>query len=75
MIPHNKNPTIKPENLEIKMGTHEEVIWSKVRDEASALIKTSKDNLIIQKAMLVLALENIEIEKIKFAETNKELNK
>ena len=68
MQPPNKD-------LNIKMGTHEEVIWSKVRDEASELIKTSKDNQIIQKAMLILALENIEIEKKKFAETNKELNK
>ena len=74
MIPHNKNPQIAPKDMGIKMGTHEEVIWTKVRDEAKTLIQTSKDNMVIQKAMLTLAEENIEIEKKKYAETNRQLN-
>ena len=68
MIPPTKN-------LRIKMGTHAEGVWTKVVLEAKELIAQSKDNLIIQTAMLTLGEENIEIEKKKYAATNRHLNK
>ncbi len=69
MIP-NPHPTRQPKDLGLKIGSHEEVVWARVRDEAKQLIEQSKDNLIIQNAMLTLAEEQIEIEKKKMLDVN-----
>lgn len=53
------------EDLGIKIGTKEEVIWTNVVKEAKVLIEQSDANLIIQKAMLELAEANIKKEQEK----------
>ena len=54
----------KPEELGIKIGTPEQALWNGVRLEALALIKSSKNNLIVQEAMLQLAEQKLkELEK------------
>lgn len=58
----------QPKDLGIKIGTREESIWVRVRDESKELIKQSEDNLIIQKALLKLADENILLEQQKIRE-------
>ena len=61
--PKNK----EPEDLGVKVGTPDEVLWTKVKNEAEMLIEQSKDSLKIQSAILKLAEEKIatEQEKIK----------
>tara|TARA_R110000751_G_scaffold128503_2_gene230512 strand:+ start:221 stop:403 length:183 start_codon:yes stop_codon:yes gene_type:complete len=54
-----------PKDLGIKIGTKLEALWTKVKDESSSLIKQSEDNLIIQRAMLQLAEDNIKAEQSK----------
>ena len=53
------------DNLDVKIGTKAEALWTKVKDESESLIKQSEDNLIIQKAMLQLAEDNIKAEQSK----------
>jgi hypothetical protein len=54
-----------PKDLGIKIGTKAESLWTKVKAESESLIKQSEDNLIIQKAMLQLAEDNIKAEQSK----------
>ena len=54
---------VKKEDLGIKIGTEEEVVWTKVKRESEILIKQSKDNLMIQKEILKLAERKIQEEK------------
>ncbi len=54
---------IKAQNLKVKIGTKKEALWTKVKEEAQALIEDSENNLIIQEAMLKLAETKIEEEK------------
>ena len=54
-----------PKDLGIKIGTPEEVLWTKVKDESKVLIKQSEDNLIIQREILKLAEDKITLEKEK----------
>jgi len=55
----------EPKDLGVKIGTKDEVLWTRVRDEAKALIEQSENNLIIQKEMLKLAEKKIAEEKQK----------
>ena len=55
----------EPKDLEIKIGTPEEVLWTNVKKESEILIKQSEDNLIIQKEILKLAKDKILLEKRK----------
>jgi len=55
----------KKDDLEIKMGTKERIVWEKVAKEAMILIEQSEENLLIQRAMLKLADKRIEEEKHK----------
>lgn len=50
-------------DLGIKIGTKEEALWNNVKKEATSLIEQSKNNLVVQKAMLNLA--NKKIQEIK----------
>lgn len=56
----------KPKDLGVKVGTKDEVLWTKVKKEAELLIEQSEDNLKIQKEMLKLAEKKIAEEKEKF---------
>ena len=56
---------MKTEKLDIKIGTKEEALWTKIKDESDSLIKQSEDNLIIQRAILELAKKKIEVEEAK----------
>jgi len=49
--------------IDVKIGTEKEALWTKVRDEAKLLIKQSKNNQIIQEAILELAEEKIKEEQ------------
>ena len=53
------------EKLDIKIGTKAESLWTKVKGESESLIKQSEDNLIIQRALLKLADDNIKAEQSK----------
>ena len=53
----------EPKDLGIKIGTKEEVLWTKVKKEAEVLIQQSEDNLIIQQAILELAESKIKEEE------------
>jgi len=55
----------EPKDLGVKIGTKEQAIWETVKNEAKVLIEQSEKNLIIQKAMLALAMRKIEEEKRK----------
>lgn len=55
----------EPEDLGIKIGTKEEVLWTKVKKAAEVLIEQSEEHMIVQKAMLKLAEENIKKEQEK----------
>ena len=47
------------EDLKIKMGSKDEVLWTNVKKEAEYLIKQSEDNLKIQTEVLKLAQAKI----------------
>lgn len=51
---------------DVKFGSPEEALWTKVKEEAEMLIINHEQSLIIQKAMLELAKKKIEEEKEKF---------
>lgn len=61
---------MKPK-LDVKIGTKEEAIWTKVKEEAGLLIEQSENNLIVQKDILLLAETNIRIEQDKMKEADK----
>jgi|TARA_Y100000034_G_C6707621_1_gene312427 DNA primase catalytic subunit len=56
----------EPKDLGIKIGSEDEVLWTRVKEESQSLIKQSENNLKIQREMLKLADSKIEIEKEKF---------
>lgn len=62
-----KRPKI-PKDLGVKIGTKEQVIWENVAKEARVLIEQSENNLVIQRAMLVMAEEKVAAEKNKLQE-------
>lgn len=47
--------TIKKNDLGLVVATKEEALWINVKKEAEMLIQNSKDNLLIQTAILELA--------------------
>ena len=53
------------EKLRLKIGSVEEQIWTQVAREAKQFIKDSKQNLVIQSAMLKLAEDKVAEEKRK----------
>jgi len=53
-------------DLGIKVGSKEEVLWTKVKKEAEILIEQSEESLIVQREMLKLAEKRIAEEKEKF---------
>ncbi len=55
-----------PKDLGVKIGSKKEVLWTRVKKEAEALIEQSENNLIIQKEMRMLAIDKIAEEKDKF---------
>jgi hypothetical protein len=57
----------KTKELDIKIGTPEEVLWTRVATEAKVLIQQSKENLTIQEEMLKLAEQKIKEEKSKMS--------
>ena len=57
----------KTKELNIKIGTPQEVLWTRVAAEARVLIEQSTDNLTIQKEMLKLAEQKIELEQSKMS--------
>jgi len=57
----------KTKELDIKIGTPEEVLWTRVATEAKALIQQSKDNLTIQEEMLKVAEHKIQLEQSKMS--------
>lgn len=57
----------KTKELDIKIGTPQEVLWTRVSTEAKALIQQSKENLTIQEEMLKVAEQKIEEEKAKMS--------
>jgi hypothetical protein len=57
----------KNKELDIKIGTPEEVLWTRVATEAKVLIQQSKENLTIQEEMLKLAEQKIKEEKSKMS--------
>jgi len=57
----------KTKELDIKIGTPEEVLWTRVATEAKVLIQQSKENLTIQEEMLKLAEQKIKEEQSKMS--------
>ena len=55
----------KKNDLKIRIGSKTEVLWDKIKREAEMLIQSSKDNLVIQSALLELADEKIKEEQEK----------
>jgi len=50
------------EDLGIKIVSHEEKLWTRVKDEATQLIQERENELIIQRAILALAEEKLKNE-------------
>lgn len=46
-------------NLQLKIGTKTEAMWTRIKKEAEALIEGSLESLIIQREMLKLAKAKI----------------
>ena len=53
----------KPKDLGIKIGTHEEAFWTKVKDGATAQIQNMKRQILIEEAVLAFALTRIKLEE------------
>lgn len=53
------------EDLDVKIGTKEEALWTVVKKEAEELIRNHENSLIVQKALLKLAQEMIVTEQSK----------
>ena len=56
----------EPEDLGVKIGSPDEVLWTNVAKEAKVLIEQSENNLKIQTEILKLAEKRIEEEKENF---------
>ncbi len=56
---------IEPKDLGVKIGSPDLVLWTRVRDEAKALIEQCKNNLIIQEAVCLLAEGKVKEEEAK----------
>lgn len=54
-----------PEDLQIKIGTQDQVVWTNVLREAKSLLKQSKENILVQQGIIELAESKIEAEKKK----------
>lgn len=54
-----------PEDLCIKIGTPEQVIWESVLKETKVIVENMEKTLIVQKAILELADSKIQEEKEK----------
>ena len=52
--------------LNVKIGSKEEVLWTNVAQESRILIEQSENDLVVQKALLKLAETKIAQEKEKF---------
>jgi len=48
-----------PKDLGIKIGTKEEAIWTKVRDARLSAIEQMTEALIIERAILELAIQKL----------------
>ena len=57
----------KTKDLAVKIGTPEEVLWTRVATEAKVLIQQSKENLTIQEEMLKVAEQKIKLEQEKMS--------
>lgn len=57
----------KTKELGVKIGTKDEALWTKVANEARALIQQSKDNLKVQEEMLKVAEQKIKLEQEKMS--------
>jgi len=55
----------EPTDLGIKIGTPEEVFWTDVKKKCETLIEQCRHEVLIQKHILELAEDMIEIEKPK----------
>lgn len=56
----------EPKDLGLKMGTPEEVQWTKIKKNQEETIRASKINMSVSEVVLKLAEEQIAIEKEKF---------
>ena len=56
----------KTEDLGIKIGTKEQVLWETVNNNTLVEIEANEKELIVHKAMLLMAEKKIDIEKEKF---------
>ena len=57
----------KTEDLGVKIGTEDEVLWTKVRDETKMTIKQMEDTVKINREILYLAETKILEEQKKMA--------
>ena len=57
--------SMENKDLRVKIGSKDEVLWTKVKKEAEMLIEQSEDNLKIQREILKLAIKMIETHKLK----------
>ena len=56
---------IEPKDLGVKIGSKRQATWEKVLAETSTLAEQSEVNLAIQRKIIEMAEQNIEIEKAK----------
>ena len=54
-----------PKDLGLKVGTHLEALWNKVKLESEMMIKQSENTIILHKEILKIAKEKILLEKKK----------
>lgn len=54
------------EDLGVKIGSKEQVIWTDVLKEAILLVEQGERNLVIQRGIIDLANKKIAVEKEKF---------
>lgn len=55
----------KETKLDVKIGTHDEALWTKVKKECEQLIENHRDSLKVQQALLELAKKKILEEQAK----------
>ena len=56
----------EPKDLGIKIGTKAQVLWETVKKNTLVEIEANEKELIVHKAMLLMAEKKIDIEKEKF---------
>ena len=59
-----KNKIAIPKDLGIKIGTEEEVFWTKIKTDAEQTLKNLKNQIIFTEALLEMVKIKIEEEKI-----------